>query len=146
MDRPPRDPRESIFSREVLPLLLTIPLVMSPILLGLYFIEYAASGEVRATTLIFLTFVFLELVVALNCRSLRFSVFKAPPHKLLIAAVVWEAALISTLISIPSVREAFRITLPYSSDMLLIAAACLIVFIIIEIIKVLVIPKRISKA
>lgn len=146
MDRPPRDPRESIFSREVLPLLLTIPLVMSPILLGLYFIEYAASGEVRATTLIFLTFIFLELVVALNCRSLRFSVLKAPPHKLLIAAVVWEAALISTLISIPSVREAFRITLPYSSDMLLIAAACLIVFIIIEIIKVLVIPKRISKA
>jgi Ca2+-transporting ATPase len=146
MNRPPRDPEEPIFSREILPLLITIPAAMSPILLGLYFLEYGASGEVRATTLIFLTFIFFELTVALSCRSLRFSILKAPPHKLLIAAVLWEAALISTLISIPSIREAFRITLPYSSDILLIAATCLLVFLIIETVKALVIPKVASKA
>ncbi len=145
MSRPPRDPRESIFSKEVLPLLITIPAVMSPILLGLYFLEYGAGGEVRATTLIFLTFIFLELIVAINCRSLRFSVLKAPPHKLLAAAIFWEATLISVLINIPGIREAFRITLPYPGDILLIGASCLIVFLVIEITKGLVISKVVSK-
>ncbi|MCD6312860.1 MAG: HAD-IC family P-type ATPase, partial [Thaumarchaeota archaeon] len=141
MDRPPRDPKESIFSREVLPLMIVIPAVISPLLLLIYFAEYDANGAVRAVTLVFLTFIFLELVVALNCRSLRFSVFKAPPHKFLILAVLWEAFLISFLISVPSIREAFKITLPTLSDLFLIAASCLLVFILCEVTKTYLIRK-----
>ena len=135
MERPPRDPRESIFSREVLPFMIVIPAVISPLLLLIYFTEYDVTGATRAVTLVFLTFVFIELVIALNCRSLRFSIFKAPPHKFLVLAVLWEAFLISFLINIPSIREAFRITLPTLSDLLLIAASCLLAFILCEVIK-----------
>ncbi len=144
MDRPPRDPRESIFSKEVLPLLIAIPVVISPLLLFLYFFEYGVGGEVRAMTLIFLTFIFLELVVALSCRSLRFSTLRAPPHKVLILAVLWEAFLITFLLNIPSVREAFRITLPNLNDLLIIAACCLLVFILIEVVKAFLISKKIA--
>jgi len=136
MKRPPRDPNESIFSRETLPLLITIPAVASPILLFLYFFEYGLNGAIRATTMVFLTFVFMELAVALSCRSLRYPVTKAPPHKLLLLAVFWESALISFLASLPPVREAFRITIPMIGDLMLIAGFCAFIFIICELIKI----------
>ena len=135
MERPPRDPRESIFSKEVLPLLIAIPAIATPILLSLYFLEHGLNGPVRAVTIVFLTFIFMELAVALSCRSLRYPIIKAPPHKLLILAVGWEVFLISFLISLEPVREAFRVVLPTIGDLLLIAALSALAFLVCELTK-----------
>ena len=141
MRRPPRDPRESIFSGDVLPLLITIPVVITPILLSLYFLEYDVNGAIRAMTIVFLTFIFMELAVALSCRSLRYPIIKAPPHKLLILAIAWETILIFTLISLEPVREAFKIVFPAASDLLLMLAFCVFVFVVCELVKILLVAR-----
>ena len=65
------------------------------------------------------------------------SVLKAPPHKWLLLAVVWELALITVLIQVPSIRSAFGIIPPSFSDLRIIAAFGLVVFLSMEIVKAL---------
>jgi len=141
MQRPPRDPKESIFSKDVLAFLILIPLINTPILMILYFWKYSMSGAIGAMTLVFLTFIFLELTVALNCRSLRFMIFRSPPHKFLVLAVLWEMFLIITITIIPATRQMFRIILPSLNDIFLIAAICVGTFFTCEAIKVFIVPR-----
>src|SRR5678816_104681 len=110
MQRPPRNPSESIFSRDVRLLVLLGVLVECPIFLWIYF---ANNSDIEAArTQIFLLFVLVELIIAMSFRSLRFSVFEAPPHKWLWLAMGWELALLAVLIQFESVRETFGIRMP----------------------------------
>jgi Ca2+-transporting ATPase len=135
MKRPPRDPKESVFGWDVKSFILRAVLIECPFFYILFFHEL--DDITHARTEIFFLFIIIELVVALNCRSLIYSIFKAPPHKWLIIALAWEMALIAVLIQIPSVREAFGIMKPSLSDMAIIIIFGLIVFAIIELTKVI---------
>lgn len=146
MRRPPRDPKESIFSGEVTPFLIMIPAVNTPILLAVYFYEYFVTGPARAMSMLFITFVALELAVAINCRSLRFTTLEAPPHRLLVIAVIWEAALLATLLLIPAAREALHVILPTPMDLGIITLICVSTFIFREWIKKFIVVKRIRWA
>ena len=127
MQRPPRDPRESIFSRDVRLLVLLGVLIECPIFLWIYFDSYAEIEVAR--TKIFLLFVFVELIIALSFRSLRYSLFEAPPHKWLLLAIGWELALLGVLIQFPIVRETFGIRMPTWSDLATtLAVGALVVF------------------
>ncbi len=133
MQRPPRNPRESIFSREVKILVSLALLVETPFFLALFFHEFTHIDQAR--TEIFFLFIVVELVLALNFRSLRFSVFQAPPHKWLIMAVAWEITLITVLVQIRGVREAFGIMLPTWGGLAVIVAFALFVFVVTELVK-----------
>lgn len=135
MRRPPRDPQESVFGWDVKSFILRAVLIECPFFYLLFFHEL--SDITHARTEIFFLFIIIELVIALNCRSLIYSVFKAPPHKWLLIALAWELALIAVLIQIPSVREAFGITKPSFSDLAIIIAFGVVVFAIIEATKVI---------
>jgi Ca2+-transporting ATPase len=135
MKRPPRDPKESVFGWDVKSFILRAVLIECPFFYLLFFHEL--SDITHARTEIFFLFIIIELVVALNCRSLIYSVFKAPPHKWLLIALAWEIVLIAVLIQIPSVREAFGIMKPSFSDMAIILGFGLVVFAIIEATKVI---------
>ncbi|NTW60377.1 MAG: cation-translocating P-type ATPase, partial [Nitrospirae bacterium] len=130
MQRPPRDPKESVFSWDVKSFILRAVLIESPLFLFIFF--HDLKDITHARTEVFFLFVMVELVIALNCRSLVHSVFKAPPHKWLVIALVWEVVLIAVLIQIPAVRESFGINVPSLSDLGLITALGLVVFVIIE--------------
>jgi Ca2+-transporting ATPase len=134
MKRPPRNPQESVFGWDVKSFILRAVLIETPLYFFIFF--YALSDLTLARTKIFFLFIAIEFVIALNCRSLIYSIFKAPPHKWLIIALVWELVLIAVLIQIPSVREAFGIMKPSFSDLDMVIVFALIVFIIIEISKV----------
>ena len=82
-------------------------------------------------------FIIIELVIALNFRSLKFSVFKVPPHRLLVLTIVWELALISVLVHIPSVRDSFGIHIPSLADLGIIFGFSLFVFLAMEALKAL---------
>jgi len=123
-----------------------IPAINTPVLLAIYFIEYFTAGHARAMTLVFLAFVFLELFVAINCRSLRFTIIRAPPHKLLILAVLWETILITALMLIPATREVLQITLPTLQDILFITLICISTFMIREAIKIFIVPRKLRWA
>jgi Ca2+-transporting ATPase len=133
MKRPPRDPKESIFSADVRLLVLLGVLIETPLLLWV-FMENAWDLEV-ARTRIFLLFVFIEMIIALCFRSLRYSVFEAPPHKWLVLAVTWELALLAVLLQIPAVRETFGIRMPTGADLAVALGVAAVVAASIEICK-----------
>jgi len=133
MQRPPRDPKESVFSRDVRALILTGVLLECPIFLWVFFQNFADLEVAR--TKVFFLFVIIELMLAINFRSLRFSLVQAPPHKWLLLAIGWELALIAGLIQLPAVRDAFGVTLPTIWDLAVIVGLGVAVMVGIEIVK-----------
>ena len=133
MRRPPRDPNESVFSFDVRTFIICGAIIECPIFLWVFFRELD-NVEV-ARTQIFLMFVIIELFLALNFRSLRYSILKAPPHKWLVIAIVWEFILIAVLLQFDAVREAFGINMPTLQDIGFVLAVGAAVFVSIEVIK-----------
>ncbi|MCS4538446.1 MAG: cation-translocating P-type ATPase [Thaumarchaeota archaeon] len=134
MRRPPRPKNEPVFTKEIKLFLLRAIIIETPILLA-GFISALPDGLDQARTRLFLMFVAVELVLALNCRSLRFTVFKVRPHKWLVLSVVWEIVLIGILLSIPFTREAMRVLIPTMADILWVAAGASITFASVEVMK-----------
>jgi Ca2+-transporting ATPase len=133
MKRPPRDPNESVFSFDVRTLILFGALIECPIFLWV-FLEDLSNLE-AARTQIFLMFVIIELILALNFRSLRYSLIEVLPHKWLIIAIVWELALLSILLQIDAVRDAFGIAMPGWSEVGFVLAIGVGVLISVECVK-----------
>jgi Ca2+-transporting ATPase len=134
MQRPPRNPKESIFGWDVVSFILLAVIIQCPLYFFLWF--HGIGNIVNDRTDIFLLFIIIEFVVALNCRSLIYSVFKAPPHKWLVLAVLLQIVLTAILIQIPAVRNAFGITWPSVSDIAIIIGFGVVQFLAMELIKV----------
>jgi Ca2+-transporting ATPase len=118
MQRPPRDPNESVFSFDVRAFILLAVLVECPLFLWM-FLHHIDDLEM-ARTQVFFMFVIIELALAMNFRSMRHSIFEAPPHKWLIIAIVWELAMIAVLMQFEAVRAAFGVRMPAWADLGLI--------------------------
>jgi Ca2+-transporting ATPase len=134
MQRPPRDPKESVFSWEVRVFILLALLIEVPFFFYL-FIHTEADIE-RARTITFVLFIVVELIIALNFRSMRYSFFSALPHRWLVLAVLFQAILTVALVQVPAVREVFGITLPSLLDLAMVGGFGIVVFISIEVVKV----------
>jgi Ca2+-transporting ATPase len=79
--------------------------------------------------------IFFELSLAINCRSLKYTLLDVKPHKLLVIAVLWEIVLALILLNVPAVLDAFGIAHP---TMLLLGMAVgfgLIVLVSVEVMK-----------
>jgi Ca2+-transporting ATPase len=133
MRRPPRNPNESVFSFEVRTLVLFGAIVETPLFLAVFL--YGLDNIEVARTEIFLMFVIIELILAMNFRSLRYSVFEAPPHKWLLIAIAWELALIAILVQFDPVRDAFGINMPTLRDVGFVLALGAGIFASIEALK-----------
>ena len=66
---------------------------------------------------------------------MRYSIFKALPHKWLLIAIVWELLLITVLIQFPAIQDAFGILRPSGLDLAMILGIGLLVFISMEVVK-----------
>ncbi len=133
MHRPPRDPREKVFSRDVLIFFGLAVFLWSPAFLWLY-MRNLANPE-RARTDLFFLFILTELAVALNFRSLRHSLWQVLPHRLLLLAVVSQAALAFALSYLPVIRKTFGIGIPEALDIEIILLFCLLATVSIELAK-----------
>jgi Ca2+-transporting ATPase len=133
MQRPPRDPKESVFSWDVRAFILLALFIEIPFFFILFYHELYDITHARTET--FFLFVIIELIIALNFRSMKYSIFKAPPHKWLLLAILWEFALIAVLVQLPSVRDAFGIIKPSASDLGIIIGFGVVVFISMEVVK-----------
>jgi Ca2+-transporting ATPase len=133
MQRPPRDPRESVFTREVMTFILLALLVEVPFFFWLFFHELGDMEHMR--TEMFFLFIVVELVIAMSFRSLKYSIFKAPPHGWLLLSIFWELALVAALLQIPTVREAFGIRLPTLTDLGKVTAISGVVLLSMEALK-----------
>lgn len=133
MKRPPRQPSESVFSADIKVFIAFAVLIEAPVFLWTFF--HTLPDIELARTRLFFLFMIVELVIALNFRSMRYGLFKAPPHKWLVLAVLWEVALIAVLIQIPAVRESFGIAMPRWEDLGAIMGFSAVVFAGMEIVK-----------
>jgi Ca2+-transporting ATPase len=133
MRRPPRNPNESVFSLEVRTLILFAVIIECPIFLWMFFSHIGDLEHAR--TQIFMMFVLIELILALNFRSLRYSIVEARPHKWLLIAIAWELLLIAVLLQFDAVRESFGIAMPSMQDVGIILAMGFSVLISVEIVK-----------
>jgi Ca2+-transporting ATPase len=143
MQRPPRDPKESVFSWDVRAFILLALLIEIPFFFFLFYHEY--SNMPHARTEQFFLFIIIELIIALNFRSMRYSVFKSPPHRWLVISIISQLILTAVLLQIPSIRDSFGVIKPSSSDLEIILGFGVIVFISMEVIKA-VIRRRMAKA
>jgi Ca2+-transporting ATPase len=115
-------------------LILMAVLIECPLFLWMFF--RSQPDMELARTLVFFMFVFIELIIAINFRSLRYSLVQAPPHKWLLLAIVWELGLIVVLMQFPAIRNAFGITTPSGFDLGMIVALGVGIVVVIEIAKV----------
>jgi Ca2+-transporting ATPase len=135
MQRPPRPATQSVFDWEVKSFILRAVVIEIPIY---YWIFLSRLDDLEyARTMLFFMFVGVEFVIALNCRSLVFSIFSVPPHKWLVIALAWELLLIALIVQLPAVRQAFGITFPTLADLALIATIGVILMLLIEATKIL---------
>jgi Ca2+-transporting ATPase len=135
MQRPPRPATQSVFDWEVKSFILRAVVIEIPIY---YWIFLSRLDDLEyARTMLFFMFVGVEFVIALNCRSLVFSIFSVPPHKWLVTALAWELLLIALIVQLPAVRQAFGITFPTLADLALIATIGVILMLLIEATKIL---------
>jgi Ca2+-transporting ATPase len=134
MKRPPPKRGEGVLSRDVIGFLVRAVIVESPLLIAAFYLALPMGIE-AARTRLFLLFIAIELVVALNCRSLRHSVLKVRPHKWLVIAVLWELLLITLLVSHPVTRTLLHLTVPTVDDVLWCVAGGLATFASIEALK-----------
>jgi P-type Ca2+ transporter type 2C len=130
MERPPRDPKEGVFSRDVRSFIFLALFIEIPFFFFLFFHDF--TDITHARTRMFFTLTIVELVIALNFRSMRYGIFKAPPHKWLLLALFWELSLLFALIQFSSVRDAFGIHKPSASDLGIIIGFGIVVFISME--------------
>lgn len=133
MKRPPRDPRESVFSKDLLLLLGLAVFVWSPFFLFIFF--HDLKGITHARTEMFFLFIIIELLVALNSRSLRYSFFTLRPHKWLVLSVISQLFLTFLVVLVPAIRRSFGVQLPSAQDMTMIFGFGVFVLVTLELIK-----------
>lgn len=134
MKRPPRNPKETIFTKDVKVFLLRAILIETPLLIWV-FTSSLPLGEEIARTRLFLVLVFFELVLALSCRSLKYNITKARPHKLLVGTILWEIGLIALILNVPFLRDSFGLAPIGMYEVLLIAGLSALVLFTIELTK-----------
>jgi len=135
MERKPRDPNESIFTRDVRVYLSAVPVLMTVLLLGAYFYTLDTHGLLEARTQLFTALVLMELANAVNARSLKYTVFKVGlfKNKFLWLAILSSLGLQLMVLYIPVLHGIFEVTYPNVFDWTVAIVFTLIVFSSIEI-------------
>jgi Ca2+-transporting ATPase len=129
MRRPPRDPRQSIFTRPVVSLMCIGGAWSALVNLGLFaWALQSGRSEVEARTLTFASLVLIEFFKAYNFRSDRHSLIQRPlANRWLNLAIVWEIVLLLVVIYWPLLHEPFgTFSLSLSDWAIVIALACTI--------------------
>ncbi len=109
MRRKPRNPRTGIFTRPVALLMMMGGLWSMAINLGVYvWALKSGRSQSEAMTMTFVTLVLTEFFKAYNFRSDRNTVFLRPfANRWLNLAILWELALLVSIVHIPFLERAF---------------------------------------
>ena len=138
MERKPRKPKESIFSKEVKIYLTAMPVLMSTLLLTAYFMHRPWLNEVsllEARTQLLTAMIVMELIIALSMRSLKYPVFRVGifKNKYLWYAILGSFALQLIILYVPGLQSIFDVHRPELIDWGIAALFGAIVFSTLEI-------------
>jgi Ca2+-transporting ATPase len=109
MSRPPRNPRENILTKGAIHFLIMVGIIMCIGTLGVFWWGLG-FGVDKARTLAFTTLVIYEMFNVINCRSLRYSMFKIGifSNRKLIYAIMVSVAMQLIVIYVPAIQIGFR--------------------------------------
>lgn len=121
MERKPRDPKESIFTKSVKLYLSLVPVLMTTLLLFGYFFYRPWEGSAQLAegrTQLLTAMVMMELANAISARSLRYPVWKVGIFK---NRFLWYAVLSSFFLQLlvlytPGLNSAFNVSAPEPLD------------------------------
>jgi Ca2+-transporting ATPase len=137
MDRKPRDPNESVFTRDVKLYLSLTPVLMTALLLFGYFFYRPWESPYQlaeARTQLLTAMILMELANAISARSLRYPVWKVGvfKNKFLWYAVLSSFFLQLMVLYIPGLNSAFNVHAPELLDWAFAVLFTTIVFISLE--------------
>ena len=138
MERKPRNPKESIFTRDVKVYLTAAPVMMSALLLFGYFFYRPWEGAhqlTEARTQLMTAIILMELANALAARSLKYPVLKVGifKNKFLWYAILSSLALQLIVLYTPGVQAIFGVNAPEPLDWALAILFAGIAFAVLEI-------------
>jgi Ca2+-transporting ATPase len=138
MKNRPRDPRESVFSREVKAYLVLSPIITTALLLGGYFYYQPWLGNSNldeARTQLFTSVVLIELAIAISCRSLKYPVFKVGifKNKFLWLAVLSSLSSQLVVLYTPQLQSVFDVTYPQAINWIIAMASMGVAFASLEV-------------
>lgn len=138
MERKPRSPKESIFTRDVKVYLTLAPIMMSALLLTGYFFYRPWEGAaqlIEARTQLMTAIILMELANALAARSLKYPVLKVGifKNKFLWYAILSSLALQLVILYTPGVQAIFSVNAPELMDWALAILFAGIAFVVLEI-------------
>ena len=147
MDRQPRKPKESIFTRDIKLFLVASPILTSSLLLLAFFMHQPWLGEyqlLEARTQLLTAMILIELAIALSSRSYKYPVFKVGvfKNKFLWYAIISSFALQLFILYTPGVHAIFDVHAPGVIDWVIAVLFAGIVFSAIEIGKYIACKRR----
>lgn len=110
MQRPPRPPREGIFSRGLGLKIIFQGLMIGCVTLGVYLIKLnSGAALIEARTAAFAALVFAQLCFVFQCRSEEHTLFQLNPfqNKYLVGAALLSAAMQVIVMTLPSLQKIF---------------------------------------
>jgi Ca2+-transporting ATPase len=151
MDRKPRDPNESVFTRDVKLYLSLTPILMTGLLLFGYFFYRPWEGSAQlleARTQLLTAMITMELANAISARSLKYPVWKVGAFK---NKFLWYAVGSSFLLQLfvlytPGLNSAFNVSAPEPLDWAFAVLFTAITFVTLETGKYIASRRRKTKA
>ena len=136
MQRPPRDPQESVFARGMGRQVIWVGLMMGALSLGVAY-GYWHEGDPRWQTVLFTTLTLAQMANVLAIRSERQSLFHIGilSNKPLLGAVALTVALQLAIVYWPAMQNIFKTTALTGGELALSAAVALAIFAAVEIEK-----------
>jgi Ca2+-transporting ATPase len=118
MQRPPRDPREALFTREMLVESVLLGLSVLVAVAAVYGTALAMVGESRARAMGFITLVVANLLLILANRSHResFVAILARPNRLFWTIAALAVAGVAVAVYLPDVAAVFRFESPSTAE------------------------------
>jgi Ca2+-transporting ATPase len=135
LDQPPSSIREKILSRQTLFRALFYGLMMTIIVMTVYFI-YIGQGQ-KLRTMIFITLIVTQWFSAQNCRSPTKSAFSLGllKNRVLIIVYIIDIILVSMLFLLPPMAVLFELSFLKPEDWMLLVSLSSMVFIVEEVRK-----------
>jgi P-type Ca2+ transporter type 2C len=136
MNRPPRDPKESIFAHGLGVFCIWVGLLMAALCIGLQYVEIAAGND-HWETMVFTVIVWAQLTTALAVRSEKESLFKLGlfTNKAMLGAVLAGVVLQLAVIYFPSLNPVFKTDPLTAGELALCTALSFVPLVAIEIEK-----------
>jgi P-type Ca2+ transporter type 2C len=140
MNRPPRDPKESLFNRKTLAICLLQGLSVLIIVLAVFGISlYRGQGEMEARALTFTTLIVANLGLILTNRSWTRTIFQTlrSPNPAVWWVLGGAALFLASVLYIPFLRDLFRLSLLHPIDLIICFSAGVFSIIWFEVLKVI---------